>query len=81
MPNQLDYIFGELNKINGRITRNAVLTDENFAYAAKVFKKQGHFNKRVAVFAAIVTGYLYFNERRINKLEKEVKELKQMKGD
>lgn len=81
MPNQLDYIFGELNKINGRITRNAVLTDENMAHVARVFKKQGGFNKRAVVLAAIVTGYLYFNERRINKLEKEIKELNQMKGE
>lgn len=90
-----DYILEQLGTLNNRIvtvaggaSRLATVTDETFEAVSKVLykltksnKRLKSFNRTMFIFSAACCAYAYFNEKRLNKIESEMKELKSQKGD
>lgn len=70
MSYTIDYIFKVLNKHG-----NVLVTAE------RAFKNQSKFNAAVTAFTVFATGYLFLSEQRIRSLEKEVRRLKETKGE
>jgi len=61
----MSYIFSSLQK-----------NDAALATIAKAFKSQVKFNRSVTIFTVATAIYVCANERRCNKLEKEIRELR-----
>jgi hypothetical protein len=72
-----EYVFGELTNqrdFNYYVSKVATRT-------SKALTSQTKFNKAVVLLSWMGIAYLYFNQKKISKLTKEVEELKQMKGE
>lgn len=90
-----DYILEQLGMVNNCLkatdfaTANAFgKVDEGFKAIDKTLngliksnKKLRNFNRAMVLFSAACCVYAYFNEKRLNKIESEMKELKNQKGD
>lgn len=77
MAEMLSYIFGSLQA-----------SEDAVRVAKRELRRQRKFNKTVAVFALVSTAYAITMElcvleqdKKIEKLSKEIKELKHVKGD
>jgi tRNA isopentenyl-2-thiomethyl-A-37 hydroxylase MiaE len=66
---------------NERVARFATMTDESLRTIYKTLKRQKRFNNQVVLFSIACSAYIYYNEKRIDNLRKQVKELKQTKGE
>lgn len=90
-----DYILEQLGVLTDHTTAlfNANLNafniaDKNFETVSKVFDKIVKSNKRIKrfnrfmfIFSTACCAYAYFNEKKLNKIESEMKEIKSQKGD
>lgn len=77
MAEMVNYIFGSLQASEGAVK-----------IIKKTLQRQARFNKTVAAFAIVATAYAITMElcvleqdKKIEKLSKEIKELKHVKGD
>lgn len=70
MNDMVNYIFKVLN------THEQALEISN-----RFFKTQSKFNAGVTVFAMTTTVCLILSEQRIRSLEKEIRRLKEIKGE
>lgn len=82
--NTVDYILGELSKqhrYNEKVSKFATSTDEAITMISKALISLKKFNKGVSAFtvACIICGY--FGVKKIKELEKEIKELRKLKGE
>lgn len=79
-----EYIISVLtqqNYINDRLAQFAAVTNESLKIMQKNIKRQKGFNNRMVLFSILCSAYIYYNEKRVDDLRKEVKELKQTKGE
>lgn len=90
-----DYILEQLSTLNCRIStvtdsgRKVIKAADNcFDDIYKTLNQQlktnkhiKRFNRTMFIFSAACCAYIYFNEKKMNKLESEMKELKNQKGD
>ena len=85
MPEKMnEYILSVLtqqNFINDKMSQFATITNESLKIMQKDIKRQRGFNKRMVLFSIICSAYIYYNEKRVDTLRKEVKEFKQTKGE
>lgn len=82
--NTVDYILGELSKqhkFNGAVQNCLSRADNSYNDIYKTVEKLVRYNKAVSVFAIISVACGYFGVKKIKELEKEIKELKKLKGD
>lgn len=82
--NTVDYILGEFSKqhkLNEKISKFATNTDEAFQVVAKALIKVKKFDNLSVIFAMLCIGYGCYNMKKLTKLEKELKELRKMKGE
>lgn len=70
MEKMVSYIFG-----------NIETHDRAIVAIAKTLKNQARLNKTVALFAVATGACLYLIDKRIEKLTKEIEELKEAKGE
>lgn len=79
-----EYIISVLtqqNYINDRLAQFAAVTNESLKIMQKNIKRQKGFNNCMVLFSILCSAYIYYNEKRVDDLRKEVKELKQTKGE
>ena len=82
--NTVDYILGRLSKqdrMNDTTSKFAVETSEAIKVISKAVITLGKQYKSMTVFAIISVACGYFGVKKIKELEKEIKELKKLKGD
>lgn len=70
MEKMIGYIFGSLHN-NEQAINNI----------GKTLKQQHKFNKGMALFSLGVAAYVHLNEKRVKKLNEELEELKETKGE
>lgn len=77
MSEMMNYIFGSMSRSETAIKN-----------INKTLRNQARFNKKVAIFALVITAYAVLTEldrreleREIKKLSNEIKELKSSEGE
>ena len=77
MSEMMNYIFGSMNRSESAIKN-----------MNKALRNQAKFNKKVAIFALVMTAYTVLSEidrreqeKEIKRLSNEVKELKRSEGE
>ena len=70
MEKMVSYVFGNIEN-----------HEKAIGVIAKTLSNQFKFNKTVAFFAVTTTACLYLTNKKIDKLTKEVEELKKTKGE
>lgn len=82
--NTVDYILGELSKqhkFNTSVRNFASRADDSYKDVSKAIDTLNKKYKTVSAFAFICVAFGYLGAKKIKELEKEIKELKKMKGD
>ena len=77
MSEMMNYIFGSMSRSENAIKK-----------MSKGLRKQAKFNKKVAIFALVMTAYTVLSEidrreqeKEIKRLSNEIKELKRSEGE
>jgi lipoprotein NlpI len=82
--NTVDYILGRLSKqdrMNDTTSKFAADTAEAVKVLSKAVISLGKQYKTMTAFTIICVAFGYLGAKKIKELEKELKELKKLKGD